>query len=30
MKIHSFSTVKAYQEKIVNRLEKCSNDITSN
>jgi hypothetical protein len=29
MKIHSFSTVKAYQEKIVNRLEKCSNDITS-
>tara|TARA_R110000796_G_scaffold23576_3_gene67477 strand:+ start:6368 stop:6580 length:213 start_codon:yes stop_codon:yes gene_type:complete len=30
MKIHSFSTVKAYQEKIVNRLEKYSNDISYN
>ncbi|MBB1439933.1 hypothetical protein H5202_14880 [Shewanella sp. SG41-4] len=30
MKIHSFSTVKTYQEKTVNRLVKCSNDITSN
>jgi hypothetical protein len=30
MKIQSFSTVKAYQEKIIHRLVKCANDITSN